>query len=151
MTNTASIDYRYLQIVDQIIERAPALTRGGMRYWIFRARKNGLEKALVKIDRNVFIDTRAFNKWLAEGKATPCDYRNLRTIKQILQTSHFKESKLRYWLQHAHENGLEEAIIRKNPKKLLIDIVAFNDWLFQQNTNAHYTTANGEPRPASAG
>lgn len=138
MSEIETIDYRYVSPVEKLIERAPALTIGGMRYWIFWAKKNGLEKALIKIDRNVYIDVRAFNRWLSEGKTGEIDYRSLRTVKQVLQTSHIKESKLRHWLQYAKFNGLEEAIVRKNPRKLLIDVGRFNVWLARKNTNGSY-------------
>tara|TARA_R110002126_G_scaffold20353_1_gene75341 strand:+ start:4007 stop:4438 length:432 start_codon:yes stop_codon:yes gene_type:complete len=138
MSDTSSIDYRYLSPVEKLIERAPAFTKGGIRYWIFWAKKNGLDKALIKIDRNVYVDIRAFNRWLSEGKNREVDYRKLRTIKQVLQTSHIKESKLRHWLQYAKFNGLEQAIVRKNPRKLLIDIECFNTWLANRNSNNGY-------------
>ena len=132
------IDYRNLRTVEQIVARAAALTPGGMRYWIFFAERNRLSKVLVKIDSNVYLDVPAFNAWLSEGKPYICDYKNLRTVQQILAKSTLKESKLRHWLKHAKENGLEIAIIRKNPRKLLIDTPMFNTWLAIQNVNDKY-------------
>tara|TARA_R110000787_G_scaffold75714_4_gene167436 strand:+ start:2551 stop:3003 length:453 start_codon:yes stop_codon:yes gene_type:complete len=137
------IDYRNLRTVEQIVEYGPAFTIAGLRYWIFWGRRNGLDKALVKIDTNIFIDIHAFNGWLSEGKDERCDFRDLRTLKQVLQTCGIKESKLRYWLQNAPFNGLEDAVIRKNPKKLLIDVSRFNLWLANRNRNKSYTGPRG--------
>ena len=138
MNADSGIDYRYLLALEDVVEHAPAFTLGGLRYWVFRARRNGLNAALVRIDRNVFVDVNAFNRWLYDGMEEPGDYRNLRTVRQILDRSHLKESKLRYWLANAKANGLDAAVIRKNRMKLLIDVERFNAWLADQNSNSDY-------------
>jgi hypothetical protein len=39
---------------------------GSVRWWIFQAKENGLEKAgaIVRIGRRVYIDVNAFEAWL---------------------------------------------------------------------------------------
>lgn len=41
-------------------------SEGSVRWWIFQAKENGLEKtgAIVRIGRRVYIDTVAFDAWL---------------------------------------------------------------------------------------
>lgn len=57
------------------------------------------------------------------------DYRDLRTVKQIADEAPFVTvAKLRWWIFHASENGLDAALIKVGGR-LYIDRNAFNDWL----------------------
>lgn len=43
---------------------------GGLRYLIFNARHNGINKAIRRVGRRVLIDEAAFFQWVAEQGAT---------------------------------------------------------------------------------
>ena len=66
------VDYKKLRTVKQIVENAaPIITEGKMRWWIFNADKNGLGKALIRIDGRLYIDVDAFNNWLESHRDDP--------------------------------------------------------------------------------
>jgi len=52
--------------VPQFSERNPAFSQGGVRYLIFNAEKNGLQKsgALVRLGRRILIDEEKFFSWV---------------------------------------------------------------------------------------
>jgi hypothetical protein len=56
------LNYKY-QTVKQLA-RSTGWTEASIRYWIFHAKKNGLEKAIIRIGRRVLIDIEAFTEWL---------------------------------------------------------------------------------------
>lgn len=58
------VDYRNLRTVKQIVDAAPWLTEGMLRWWIFHAETNGMAPAIFKVGKRVFIDENRFNKWL---------------------------------------------------------------------------------------
>jgi hypothetical protein len=37
---------------------------GGLRWWLFHAKENGLEMALVRVGRRVYIDEEKFFQWI---------------------------------------------------------------------------------------
>ena len=53
-----------LLTVKQVVERCPAITEGGLRWWLFNAESNGLNSAIVRAGGRVFIDVQAFERWL---------------------------------------------------------------------------------------
>lgn len=53
-----------LRSVRQIAERNPAFSEASLRWLIFRAGQNGLDRALVRIGRRVLIDEPRFNDWI---------------------------------------------------------------------------------------
>lgn len=56
-----------LRTLRQLAERNPAFTEGALRWHVFQAKQNGLDKAIVRVGRRVLIDELEFNRWL-EGK-----------------------------------------------------------------------------------
>ncbi len=58
------------------------------------------------------------------------DYKNLRTVKQIVENAYpiITEGKMRWWIFHADKNGLSKAIVRVGGR-VYIDKDAFNAWL----------------------
>ena len=61
------------------------------------------------------------------------DYKNLRTVKQIVEKAFpiITEGKMRWWIFHADQNGLSCAIVRIDGC-VYIDRDAFNRWLDAQ-------------------
>ena len=57
---------RNLQTVAQFANGTP-FTEGQIRWWIFQADNNGMADAdvVVRIGRRVYIDTDAFEQWIA--------------------------------------------------------------------------------------
>ncbi|MEC8067357.1 MAG: DNA-binding protein [Pseudomonadota bacterium] len=53
--------------VKGLSEMIPAFTESMIRWWIFNADINGLNKSLIKIGGRVYIDLASFNEWL-EGQ-----------------------------------------------------------------------------------
>lgn len=53
-----------LRTLRQLAERNPAFTEGALRWHVFNAKSNGLDKAIVRIGRRVLIDELEFNRWL---------------------------------------------------------------------------------------
>lgn len=132
------VDYRNLRSVQQIAEEAPALSQGTLEKWRFYRQHLNIEAVFVKIDANVYWDTAKLNVWLYEGKPTTGDFRDLRTLQQIIATCALPESKLRHWLKYRKTNGLDAAVITKTigrHGKLYIDYRLLNAWLAMQNRN----------------
>ena len=55
---------RELVTVLQFVKLYPAFTQGGLRWMIFNAKSNGLNKAILKLGRRVLIDVPAFFEWI---------------------------------------------------------------------------------------
>ena len=130
------VDYQNLCSVQQIAEQAPALSQGTLEKWRFHRERIGAESVFVEIDANVYWDTARLNEWLYQGKPVVGDFRELRTLQQIVETCYLPESKLRHWLKHRKTNGLGDAVIVKTigkHGKLYIDRRLFNIWLTMQN------------------
>lgn len=53
-----------LRTVDQFCQEHPAFTPGGMRWLLFHRQNNGLESAVVRVGRKVFIDVERFFAWV---------------------------------------------------------------------------------------
>ena len=62
------MDYRNLRSVKQLAEANPAFTEASLRWMIFNAEKNGLNRALVKRGRRILIDLVEFELWLEEQR-----------------------------------------------------------------------------------
>lgn len=58
------------------------------------------------------------------------DYKNLRTIRQLAEEAPgiFTQSKLRWWVYNAEENGLKVALVRIGGR-IYLDIEALAQWL----------------------
>ena len=65
------MDYTDLRTVKQLAQEAPFVTESTLRWWIYHANSNGFDTVLIKIGGRVYIDKRAFNKWL-EGQTLGC-------------------------------------------------------------------------------
>jgi len=60
--------HEHLRTVKQLAEANPGVwTEASLRWLIYNARQNGLEKALLKVGRRVLIDVPEFERWL-EGQ-----------------------------------------------------------------------------------
>tara|TARA_Y100000296_G_scaffold13808_1_gene16111 strand:- start:2249 stop:2491 length:243 start_codon:yes stop_codon:yes gene_type:complete len=61
------------------------------------------------------------------------DYKNLRTVKQIVENAYpiITEGKMRWWIFHADTNGLAKAIVRIGGR-VYLDRDVFNQWLEDQ-------------------
>lgn len=56
--------FQDLRTVQQLSERNPAFTQPSLRWLIFNAKTNGLDKAIVRVGTRVLIDEPRFNRWL---------------------------------------------------------------------------------------
>ncbi|AGG88766.1 hypothetical protein [Rhodanobacter denitrificans] len=54
---------RNLKSVTQFAAESP-FTEAQLRWWIFNASTNGLQSAVVRIGRRVYIDVDAFSAWV---------------------------------------------------------------------------------------
>ncbi|WP_108473180.1 DNA-binding protein [Rhodanobacter thiooxydans] len=54
---------RNLKSVTQFAAESP-FTEAQVRWWIFNAATNGLQSAVVRIGRRVYIDVDAFSAWV---------------------------------------------------------------------------------------
>ncbi len=58
------MNFENLRTVAQISDGNPALTENTLRWWIFNSKANGLDAALVRLGRRVYIDLDRFNAWI---------------------------------------------------------------------------------------
>jgi hypothetical protein len=61
-------DFTKLRSVRRVTEANPEFSEQSLRWLIFNAQGNGLESALVRVGRRVYIDTEKFNEWLEERR-----------------------------------------------------------------------------------
>ena len=54
-----------LLTIRQFVQRHQAFTQGGLRYLIFNADTNGMNRCLRRIGRRVLIDEVAFFEWVS--------------------------------------------------------------------------------------
>ena len=59
-----------LLTVRQLSDSCPAFTEASLRWLIFNAKANGLNRALVKVGRRVLIDVHEFEKWLDQQRVS---------------------------------------------------------------------------------
>ena len=57
-----------LVTVKQLSEVCPAFTEASLRWLIFNAKANGLDRALVKVGRRILVDEIEFGRWLEERR-----------------------------------------------------------------------------------
>ena len=60
---------RNLKTVQQFAADSP-FTEAQLRWWIFNAAANGLQSAILRIGRRVYIDGDAFVRWIDSQQAT---------------------------------------------------------------------------------
>ena len=55
--------------INQLAQRHPALTVGGLRHWIFNEEKNGLKDsgAIIRIGKKLVINEGKFIAWIEGG------------------------------------------------------------------------------------
>lgn len=61
-----SVSVPTLLTVDQLVQRHPAFTAGGIRWLLFRRDENGLDRAVIRVGRRLLIDEAAFFDWISE-------------------------------------------------------------------------------------
>lgn len=54
---------RKLESIPQFCETRP-FTESQVRWWVFNSNTNGLQSAVVRIGRRVYIDVTAFDQWV---------------------------------------------------------------------------------------
>lgn len=59
-----------LRTIRQTAERNKAFTEGALRWYVFNAKHNGLDKAIVRVGRRVLIDELEFSRWLESKRTT---------------------------------------------------------------------------------
>ena len=65
------MSFKNLRTVRQIAEANPAFSEASLRWLIFNAKKNGLNRAIIRVGRRVLIDETLFDEWLGEqGKSS---------------------------------------------------------------------------------
>ena len=64
-------DLSRLKSVAQLAREVPAFTESSLRWLIFNAKENGLESAIVRIGRRVYLDMDAFDRWLDTQAESP--------------------------------------------------------------------------------
>ena len=64
--NGTKLCTRTLCTVKQFCSQNPAFTQGGVRWLLFNREQNGLDNAVLKLGRRIFIDVDAFFAWLDE-------------------------------------------------------------------------------------
>ncbi|NCC03385.1 MAG: DNA-binding protein [Proteobacteria bacterium] len=55
-----------LWTVKQMAERNPAFSESSLRFLIFNASKNGIDRAIKRIGRKILIDEEAFFGWVED-------------------------------------------------------------------------------------
>jgi hypothetical protein len=61
---------RRLRTVRQFCAENPVFSPGGIRWLLFHRRENGLDRAVVRCGRRIFIDVDRFFAWLDEQNET---------------------------------------------------------------------------------
>lgn len=62
------MDFQNLRTIRQLAERNPAFTEGALRWHVFQAKQNGLDRAIVRVGRKVLIDEVEFSRWLDQHR-----------------------------------------------------------------------------------
>lgn len=52
--------------IQQLVEKHPCFTKGGMRYYLFNSKFNGLDdsQAIIRIGRKILIEEEKFFEWI---------------------------------------------------------------------------------------
>ena len=62
------MDFQKLRTVRQIAETSPAFSEASLRWYLFNSKQNGLEAAVVRVGRRLYLDLDGFNRWLEEQR-----------------------------------------------------------------------------------
>ena len=65
------MNYERLRTLRQLAAANPAFSEASLRWHVFNASKNGLDRAIVRIGRKVLIDEAEFSNWLESQRARP--------------------------------------------------------------------------------
>lgn len=65
-----------LRAVEQMPEEFPYLTKGALRWLLFHRETNGLNMAVVRVGRRLFIDIEKFSEWLESHREVVSDGQN---------------------------------------------------------------------------
>lgn len=57
-----------LMTIKQAAERHPALTEPMIRWWIFNADRNGLNRAIIRVGGRIFLDRIVFEEWFEDHR-----------------------------------------------------------------------------------
>ena len=52
------------QLAAELTKTTGGFSESSLRWLLFNAKKNGLDRALVRVGRRLFVDTERFNEWL---------------------------------------------------------------------------------------
>jgi len=52
------------QLAAELTKTTGGFSEPSLRWLLFNAKKNGLDRALVRVGRRLFVDTERFNEWL---------------------------------------------------------------------------------------
>jgi hypothetical protein len=63
--NAPRIDHKNLRTVSQLVEEAPWLTTGKLRWLLFHRETNGLNPCVIQLGGRLYIDVPQFQAWLA--------------------------------------------------------------------------------------
>lgn len=58
------MNYERLRTLRQVATTNPAFSEAALRWYVFNAKSNGLDQAIVRLGRKVLIDEVEFSKWL---------------------------------------------------------------------------------------
>ena len=58
--------FEKLRTVSQLADLNPAFTEPSLRWLIFNARSNGLDQAITRIGRRVYVDLDKFDRWIKQ-------------------------------------------------------------------------------------
>lgn len=58
----------HLMTIKQVAERHPALTEPMIRWWIFNADRNGLNRAIIRVGGRIFLDRLVFEEWFEDQR-----------------------------------------------------------------------------------
>jgi len=58
------MNYGDLRTIQQKVDENPGISISTVRWWVFNAKENGLDRAIVKIGGRVYIDNKRFDEWV---------------------------------------------------------------------------------------
>ncbi len=68
-----TVGFSDLRTVKQLASMNPAFSEASLRWLLFQAEKNGLDRAVVKVGSRVLIDVPIFERWLEAQRVAQID------------------------------------------------------------------------------
>lgn len=65
------MSYEQLRTVRQLATENPIFSEASLRWHIFNAKANGLDRAIVRVGRKILIDRVEFDRWLESKRMAP--------------------------------------------------------------------------------